>query len=127
MNGGRLEVLLDHDVGLGEARVDVADLESSQRRLETFDGLVRRRLDAAGDHVLEQQRRVVGHRLVDVDDVRQHLVVDVDELQMARFADRRRSVAATAATACPSYRAFSRAMMLRVTCQKLTATRSAPM
>ena len=36
-------------------------------------------------------------------------------------------IAATAATAWPSYRTFSRAMMLRVTCQKFTATRSGPM
>ena len=36
-------------------------------------------------------------------------------------------VAATAAMACPSYSAFSRARMLRVTCQKFTATRSGPM
>ena len=34
--------------------------------------------------------------------------------------------AATAAIAWPSYSAFSRAMMLRVTCQKFTATRSGP-
>ena len=36
-------------------------------------------------------------------------------------------MAATAAIAWPSYSAFSRAMMLRVTCQKFTATRSGPM
>ena len=36
-------------------------------------------------------------------------------------------VAATAAMAWPSYSAFSRARMLRVTCQKFTATRSGPM
>ena len=35
-------------------------------------------------------------------------------------------IAATAATACPSYSTFSRAMMLRVMCQKLTASRSGP-
>jgi hypothetical protein len=33
----------------------------------------------AGDHVLEQQRRILGHRLVDVDHVRQDLVLHVDE------------------------------------------------
>ena len=35
-------------------------------------------------------------------------------------------IAATPATAWPSYSAFSRAMMLRLTCQKFTATRSGP-
>ena len=35
-------------------------------------------------------------------------------------------MAATAATAWPSYSTFSRAMMFRVTCQKLTASRSGP-
>ena len=44
-----------------------------------LDGFVRRRFDAARDHVLEQQRRVWLHRLVDVDDVRQDFVVDLDQ------------------------------------------------
>ena len=47
-------------------------------RFEMFDGFVGG-FDAAGDHVLEQQRRVRLHRLVDVDDVRQHLVIDLDQ------------------------------------------------
>ena len=50
-------------------------------------GRLRRRLDAARDHVVEQQRRIRLHRLIDVDDVRQHLVVDLDQ----RRAPRRRS------------------------------------
>ena len=74
---GGLELLLDHHVGLGEARVEIADVEFEP--LGDVGRLGRRRLDAAGDHVLEQQRRVVRHRLVDVDDVRQHLVVDLDQ------------------------------------------------
>ena len=72
-----LEVLLDDLVGLGETRVEIADLEAD------LLGDVRRaigcRVHAARDHVLEQQRRVLGHRLLHVDDVRQHLVVHVNE------------------------------------------------
>ena len=68
-----LELLLDDHVGRGEAGVEVADLELQP--LGDVGRLGRRRLDAAGDHVLEQQRRVGRHRLVDVDDVRQHLVI----------------------------------------------------
>ena len=43
--------------------------------------LGRRRRHALGDLVLVQQRRVGLHRLLDVDDVGQHLVVDLDQLQ----------------------------------------------
>ena len=74
---GGLELLLDHHVGLGEAGVEVADLELET--LRDVGRLRRRRLDAAGDHVVEQQRRVVRHRLVHVDDVRQHFVVHLDQ------------------------------------------------
>ena len=70
----RLELLLDDLVGLGKARVDVAELELDP--LRNIGRLRRRRLDAAGDHVFEEQRRIRLHRLVDVDDVRQDLVVD---------------------------------------------------
>ena len=73
-------VVLLHDlVGLGEARVEIADLEADPFRD------VRRALGGgvhpARDHVIEQQRGVLGHRLLHVDDVRQHLVVHVDESQ----------------------------------------------
>ena len=70
--------------------LDVADLELDA--LRDVRGLGRRRLDAARDHVFEQQRRVGLHRLVDVDDVRQHLVVDLDQRERLvgdRLADRR--------------------------------------
>ena len=42
---------------------------------------LRRRLHPRGDHVLVQQRRVRGHGLLHVHDVRQHLVADLDEVQ----------------------------------------------
>ena len=72
-----LERHLDDLVGLREARVDVADLVLDA--LGDVRRLARRRVDAARDHVLEQERRVRRHRLVDVDHVRQHLVVDLDQ------------------------------------------------
>ena len=74
---GGLELLLDHEIGVLEALLDIADGEFEP--LRDIGRLGRGRLDAAGDHVLEEQRRVVGHRLVDVDDVRQHLVLDPQE------------------------------------------------
>ena len=64
-------------VGLGEARVEVADLEPDP--LGDVRRAVGGRVHPAGDHVLEQQGRVLGHRLLHVDDVRQDLVVHVDE------------------------------------------------
>ena len=85
-----LELLVDDLVGLGKAGLRVADLELDP--LRDVRRLGRRRLDAAGDHVLEQQRRVGFHRVVDIDHVRQHLVVDLDQrggFIRDRFADRR--------------------------------------
>jgi hypothetical protein len=78
---------LDDLVGLGESLVDVAHLVLDA--LGDVGGLRRRGIDAARDHVLEQQRRIGLHRLVDVDDVRQDFVVDFDQLQRL-FRDRRR-------------------------------------
>ena len=79
MHRGGLELLLDDHVGLGEAGIEIADLEFELFR--DVRRLGRGRLDAARDHVLEQQRRVFLHRLVDVDRVRQHLVIDIDQRQ----------------------------------------------
>ena len=79
VHGRRLEAHLHDFVGRGEARGDVAHLVLDA--LRDVRGLRRRGLDAAGDHVLEEERRVGLHRLIDVDDVRQHLVVDLDQLQ----------------------------------------------
>ena len=85
-----LELLLDDHIGLGKAGIDIADLE-----LDPFGDirrLGRRRLDAARDHVLEKERRVRLHRLIDVDDVREDLVIDLDQqggFFGDGFADRR--------------------------------------
>ena len=47
------------------AGIEIADLEFELFR--DVRRLGRRRLDAAGDHVLEQERRVGLHRIVDID------------------------------------------------------------
>jgi len=68
---------MDQGRGLtyGQAGVDIAELEHIA--FGNIGGR-RRRFDAAGDHVGKQQWRIRLHRLVDVDDMRQHLVVDLD-------------------------------------------------
>ena len=86
MNGGRLELLLHHEVRLGETRGHIAHLVFDP--LGDVRRLRRRRLDAPRDHILEQQRRIRLHRLVDVDDVRQHLVIHHDQRQRL-LGDRR--------------------------------------
>ncbi len=75
----RLERHLDHFVGRGEVGIGIADLVLGA--LGDVGGLRRRRLDAAGDQVVEEERRIRAHRRLNVDDVRQHLVVDLDERQ----------------------------------------------
>ncbi len=86
MHGRRLELLLDDHVGFLEAGFDVADREVEL--LGDVRRLLRRRLHAARLHVLEQQRRVRLHRVVDVDDMRQDFVFDLD--QRAGLGRRRR-------------------------------------
>jgi len=54
----------------------IAELEHVPFR---YIGRRRRRVDTAGDHVGKQQWRIRLHRIIDVDDVRQHLVVDCDQ------------------------------------------------
>ena len=78
VHGRGLERHLDDLVRGRKARREVAQLV-----LDALGdvGRLRRRLDAAGDQVVEQQRRVRRHRGVDVDHVRQHLVVDRDQRQ----------------------------------------------
>ncbi len=77
MHGCGLELLFDDVIGLGKAPVEIADREFDP--LGDVRGLGRRRLDAAGDHVLEQQWRIGRHCRIDVDDMRQDLVVDLDQ------------------------------------------------
>ncbi len=79
MHRSGLELLLDDDIGLGKPGFEIADLEF--QLLGDVGRLGRHRFDAARDHVLEQQRRVGRHRRVDIDDVRQHLVIDRDQRQ----------------------------------------------
>ena len=78
MHGRGLERHFDDLVGVLEAGLDVAERKHSAL---CNIGRRRRRFDAAGDHVLKQQGRIRLHRLVDVDDVRQHFVVDLDQRQ----------------------------------------------
>ena len=87
--GLRLDVALMHRRGLevqfhdlisrGKACVDIAHLVLDA--LGDVRGLGRCGRDAARDHILEQQRRIGLHRLIDVDDVRQHFVIDFDQFQ----------------------------------------------
>ena len=77
VDGRGPEALLDDVVGRGEACLEVADGEFEP--LRDVGGLVGRGLDAAGNHVVEQERRVRLHRLIDIDHMRQHLVIDFDE------------------------------------------------
>ena len=89
VHGRCLELLLDDDISLGKALLQVADLKFKSFR--DIRRLRRRRFDAAGDHVFEQERRIRLHRLVDIDDVRQDLVIDLEQcggLFGNRFADR---------------------------------------
>ena len=58
-------------------------------RLATFDGLVGFGSTVRREQVLVQDRRIVRHRRLDVDDVGQHLVLDVDQVER-RVADRLR-------------------------------------
>ena len=78
---------LDDDIGLGEPGLDIALGEADH--LGDVGGLGRLRLDAGGENVLMQHRRVVRHRRLDVHDVRQHLVLDLDQIERL-FGDRRR-------------------------------------
>ncbi len=77
VDGGGLELLLDDHIGLVEALREIADRKFEP--LSDIGRLCRRRLDTARDHVFEQQRCIGRHRLVDIDDVRQDLVIDVDQ------------------------------------------------
>ena len=81
--------LLDDLVGLGETFLDITDLEPDD--LGDVRRLGRRRIHFAGYHVLEQQRRVFGCSRLDIDDMRQHFVIDLDQragLRRHRRTDR---------------------------------------
>ena len=89
MHGRGLERHLDDLVGCRKTGREIAQLEFDP--LGNIGGL-RRRLDPAGDQVGKQERRIRLHRLVDIDDMRQHFVVDRDQRQRLvgdRLAGRR--------------------------------------
>ncbi len=78
---------LDDDIGLAEPGFGVALGEGHP--LGDVRRMGRLGIDALGEQIVVQQRSVGLHRLFDVDDVRQHMVVDLD--QLAGFlGDRRR-------------------------------------
>ncbi len=79
MNGTRLELALDDQVRFLETGRDVAERELDP--LGHVRRLGRRRRDASRDHAVLEDRRVGLHGIDLVDDVRQHLVVDLDQLQ----------------------------------------------
>src|SRR5271169_6346780 len=79
---------LDRDIGLAEPGVDVALGEPDL--LRDVGGMGRFRVETLGEEIVVQQRRVGLHRLFDVDDVRQHVVVDLDQVA-GLLGDRRRS------------------------------------
>src|SRR2546430_2272001 len=76
--GRRLEAGLDDPLGRGKPRLDVA-----QHVLELARdiGCRCRTLGGGGVHVSVEDGSARLHRLVDVDDPRQDLVVDTDQLQ----------------------------------------------
>ena len=73
------ERALDDEIGLLEAGGDVAQHELDA--LGHVRGRLGRGVHAGREHIVMQQRRARLHGLDHVDDVRQHLVVDLDELQ----------------------------------------------
>ena len=78
----------DDHLGLIEAVLDVALVEVHP--LGDVRWLGRFRIHPGGEQVVVQDRRIVLHRVLDVDDVGQHLVLHVDQLE--RFvADRLRN------------------------------------
>ena len=100
VHGLRGELALDDDLGLRRSPPRRRPCLNSMR-LAMFDGLSAGGLTPSVQQVVVQDRRVGLHRLGDVDDVRQHLVVDLDQLQRL-LGDRLATMAATAATAWPS-------------------------
>ncbi len=70
---------LDDDFGFLEPGFDVALLEGHD--LRDIGRLGRLRIDAGGEHVVVQDRRVRCHRRFHVDDVRQHFVLHLDQCQ----------------------------------------------
>jgi hypothetical protein len=69
----------DDDVGFLEAGFNITLLEADD--LGDVGRLGRLWLDARGEEVIVQDRRAGSHRVLDVDHERQHLVLNVDEVE----------------------------------------------
>ena len=67
---------LDDHLGFLEAGIHVALVEVHP--LGDVGRLGRLRLDIRGEQIVVQDRRIVRHRRLDVDDVGQHLVLHID-------------------------------------------------
>ena len=78
---------LDDDISVAEAGVEIALGEPDH--LGDVGCVCRLGIDALGEQVVVQYRRVGLHRLFDVDDVRQYVVVDLDQFT-GLLGDRRR-------------------------------------
>ncbi len=90
MHGLGIEVTLDDEVRFREALLDVAHLRD--HALGDVGRLVARLVEALGAQVVVQDRRTRLHRVDGVDDVRQDLVIHLDQLERAlrdRIAGRR--------------------------------------
>ena len=70
---------LDDHVGLAKARRDVALRKANP--LGDVGGLFRLGVDALREEIVMQQRGAVGHRLLNVNDVWQHFVLDLDQFE----------------------------------------------
>ncbi len=79
---------LDDDVGLAEPGLDVA--LGKAHHLGDVGGLGRLGVDPRGKDFVVQHRRVGRHRRLDVHHVRQHLVLDLDQVERL-LGDRRRN------------------------------------
>ena len=77
---------LDDDFGFAEPGLDIALGEANH--LGDVRGLGRLRVDAGGEDVVVQHRRVRRHCRLDIHDVRQYLVFDLDQIERL-LGDRR--------------------------------------
>ena len=78
--------MLDDHIGFGKASLDIAHLE-----LEPLDHIglfVGDILDALGAQMVVQDRCVRLHGLDRIDHMRQHLVIDLDQLEGGLLGDR---------------------------------------
>ena len=79
MYGFRIEGALENDIGFCETRGGIA--AAQLHPLGDVRRCIGRRFDTLGEHIFMQNRCAGLHRLGHTDDVRQHLVLDFDELE----------------------------------------------